>query len=475
MPTLSATDGTQVTVWVTVQVGAQDMVLSGTVTAGAGQSAIEVQPTFAEHAKRVREDVMVKVAGNIKAQVTAAGSIPLMNYECGSHSDVSAPGALMGWHTNYMHSAEHAAVMKEYVTHMSQWIKLIGWFADVGVDNANTTCWAVATSYKTAEWSVDTRYNALKSLNGYVPRAQPLQIEAVAPVANILTNPGAVFKVMDLPGDASHYIYAGNNDGAYSISGNAVYGDPAKINWTKPISTALVIHGVVSGAQIGRGIVSVPTGDSWYAGDSLFAWSTIEDTDTAAVNPAIGNVVAKVSTPKASAAGGLWDMDSAAYNGSGLTAALVPSKPIFIAAVLDKDNHTAIYVNALLAIGGGQGVSFQVNASVANDIRAIIAASNGSATVTFPTTTAGAHVYWFYSNGVGSVQCGVDQNNGTTSTALALSASGTMGTTVVIGSNASTPRSLMKHGSMMVLNRTGLTLAQAKGIVAKMQTLHGIA
>lgn len=475
LPTLSATDGTQVTVWVTVQVGSQDMVLYGTVTVGAGQASVEVQPSYAEHAKRVREDVMVKVAGNIKAQVTAAGSIPLMNYECGSHCDVTAPGALMGWHTNYMHSAEHAAVMKEYVTHMSQWIKLIGWFADVGVDNANTTCWAVATSYKTAEWSVDTRYNALKSLNGYVPRAAPLQIESVGAVSNIYNNPGAVFKVMDLPGDASHYIYAGNSEGAYSISGNAVYGDPTKINWAKPISTALVIHGVVSGAQIGRGIVSVPTGDSWYAGDSLFAWSTIDDTDTAAVNPAIGNVVAKVSTPAAVAVGGLWDMDSAAYNGAGLTAALVPSKPILIAAVLDKDNHVATYVNALLAVGGGQGVSFQVNASVANDIRAIIAASNGSATVTFPTTTAGAHVYWFYSDGVGSVQCGVDQNNGTTSTALALSASGTMGTTVVIGSNASTPRSLMKHGSMMVLNRTGLTLAQAKALVAKIQTLHSIA
>lgn len=475
MPTLSATDGTQATVWVTVKVGSQDMVLSGTVTVGAGESAIEVQPTYAEHAKRVREDVLVKVAGNIKAQVTAAGSIPLMNYECGSHADVSAPGALMGWHTNYMHSAEHAAVMKEYITHMSQWVKLIGWFADVGVDNAVTTCWAVATSYKTAEWSADTRYNALQSLTGYVPRAAPLQIESVGAVSNILTNPGAVFKVMDLPGDASHYIYAGNTADAYSISGNAIYGDPSRINWTNPISTDLVVHGVVSGAQIGRGVVSVPTGDSWYPADALFAWSTVDDTDTAAVNPAIGSVVAKVSTPAAVAAGGLWDMDGAAYNGAGLTVALVPSKPIFVAAVLDKDNHTATYVNALLAVGGGQGVSFQVNASVASDIRAIIVASNGSSSVTFPTASAGAHVYWFYSDGVGSVQCGVDQNNGTTSNALALSASGTMGTTVAIGASGYTPRSLMKHGSMMVLNRTGLTLAEAKAMVAKMQTLHSIA
>jgi len=475
MPTLTATDGTQATVWVTVKVGDQDMVLSGTVTVGAGQPAIEVQPSYAEHAKRVREDVMVKVAGNVKAQVAAAGSIPLMNYECGSHSDVSAPGALMAWHTSYLHSVEHAAVMKEYVTHMSQWIKLIAWFADVGVDNADTTCWAVATSYKTAEWSVDTRYNALKSLNGYVPRAAPLQIESVGPVANIYTNPGAVFKVMDLPGDASHYIYAGNNAGAYSISGNAIYGDPSKIAWNTPVSTALVIHGVVSGAQVGRAIVSVPTGDSWYAGDSLFAWSTIDDTDAAAINPSIGNTVAKVSTPAAAVSGGLWNMDGAAYNGAGLISALVPSKPIFIAAVLDKDNHVATYVNALMAVGGGQGVSFQVNASVANDIRAIIAASNGSASVTFPTTTAGAHVYWFYSDGVNNVRCGVDQNNGTASTALTLSASGTMGATVAVGSSANQPRSLMKHGSMIVLNRTGLTLAQAKALVAKMQTLHSIA
>jgi len=475
MPTLSATDGSQVNVWVTTKIDSEDIVLSGAVTVGSGQASVEVQPTFTDQAKRMREGILVNTVTSIKVQALAAGSIPLMCYECGSHNDVKAPASIMTWHTNYMHSTEHASVLREYLTCMSQWIKVANWFADVGIDNADTTCWAVATSYKNSDWSVDTRFNSLKLANGYISRVLPLQIETPPVISPILTNPGSVFKVADLPTDATHYIYSGNTNNAYSISSGAIYGDPAKIQWNTPTSANLVVHGLISGNKIGRGVISVPTGDSWYAGDSLFAWSTIDDTDTAAVNPLIGNTLAKVSTGAAVASGGLWDMDNAAYSGTGLTGNLIPSKPIFVAAVLDKDNHTATYINALLSIGGGQGVSFQVNANVTSDIRAILAASNGTASTVFPTTTAGAHVYWLYSDGVNTVQCGVDQTNGTTVTTLALSASGAMGNNVVIGSNATAPRSLMKHGSMTVLNRAGLTLAQAKALVAKIQALHGIA
>ena len=36
-------------------------------------------------------------------------------------------------------------------------------------------------------------------------------------------------------------------------------------------------------------------------------------------------------------------------------------------------------------------------------------------------------------------------------------------------------QSSMKHGSIQILNRTGMTLADAKAAVAKMQAHHGIA
>jgi hypothetical protein len=476
MPTISAMDGAQVAVWVTTKIGTKDIVLSGTVTVGAAQAALEVQPTFAEYSDCLREYVTLSVSSIIKAQVAAASPVPLMNYECGNHTDAKAPGALMSWHNAYMKSPEYADVIKQYLAHMSQWIKVAGWFADVGVAGADTTCWTVATSYRTSAWATDYRYNALKNLGGYVARALPLQIEGLGAVPEILANPGGNYKIMTLPTDAAHYIHGGNVNGAFYIQNNEIYLDTSKADWSKPTSTPLVVHAIASSGQIGRAIISVPTGDSWYPGHSLFAWSTISDTDTAAVTPEIGGVAAKISTTPAAYAGGLWDMDNAAYSGSALTKNLDPTKPMLIAAVLDKDN-TAVntsYINALLSVGGGQGVSFQINASP-SDMRAYVAASTGTKGVVFPSPSAGAHVYWLYTDGISTIQCGVDQVNGAASEAMNLAGAGLMGSSVVIGSNASAPRSLMKHGSMMVLNVDGLTLAQAKDRVAKMQALHGIA
>jgi len=224
----------------------------------------------------------------------------------------------------------------------------------------------------------------------------------------------------------------------------------------------------------GRNTIPIQTGDAWYPGDALFAWSSIADTDTLEINPSLGSTVPKVAGG-AVITGGLWDMDASAYSGNSMTQNLLPTKPILLAAVLDIDNHTAAYKNAIISAGGGTNVSIQVGPSVATGMRAIMAASNGSVTLTFPPSQAGAHVFWFYSDGINSCICGLDQTTVAPITTLDLTKANAMSKFIGIGTAVSTPASNMKHGSVLILNRDGLTLADAKALVAKMQQLHSIA
>lgn len=229
--------------------------------------------------------------------------------------------------------------------------------------------------------------------------------------------------------------------------------------------------GLGLGLSRGSGIAPAAT---WYEADAIFAWDSTIDLDNAQVDPVIGSALPLVTGTGATIASGLWDMDTNVYYlSTGMTANLDRTKPILVAHVLDEDNHTASFVNI-----------FQVGETFFT--RFILSGSNQPRYDWFGTASAGVRceeaamsagkkVYWTYFDpGASQVRAGINQTENTTGGPVAFAPTTGTGDDIRIGSDNATARSLMKHGSLQVVNRTGMTLGDALAIVQKMQTLHGI-
>lgn len=212
----------------------------------------------------------------------------------------------------------------------------------------------------------------------------------------------------------------------------------------------------------------------WYESDALFAWDSITDLDNTQVDPILGGSLALVTGPGATIAGGLWDMDSTVYfSSTAMTANIDRTKPILVAHVLDEDNHITNFVNvfvvggtfyARLTLSGSNQPRYDWFGTASAGVRCEEAAM-----------TPGKKVYWTYFDPAASqIRAGINQTENTTGGPVAFAPTTGTGADIRIGSSDATARSLMKHGSLQVVNRTGLTLVESLAIVQKMQTLHGI-
>jgi hypothetical protein len=222
------------------------------------------------------------------------------------------------------------------------------------------------------------------------------------------------------------------------------------------------------------GAGAAPSGD-WYEADAIFAWNSITDTDNAQIDPVIGSAVPLVTGAGATIGSGLWDMDGIVY--SNVTTALISdldrTKPVLIAHAIDEDNHVTNFVSVFkvgssfrcqLALSGSNQPRYDWFGTASAGVRCEEAAMS-----------AGLKIYWTYFNlSTSFVHAGINQTENTTGGPVAFAPTTGIGRDVVVGSDNATARSAMKHGSLQIVNRTGMTLTDAKAIVQKMQTLHGI-
>lgn len=217
---------------------------------------------------------------------------------------------------------------------------------------------------------------------------------------------------------------------------------------------------------IANGTVS----SQWYESDAIFAWSTITDTAPAAVNPTLGNAVAKTVGADAVVSGDLWDMGGVTryLNASGLASNPPANVPILFACVLDKDNHTAGF-QKIAQFGSARGLTFYTGAGIPSGFTARFNNAANFDVKFVGTMPAGKHVFWGFWDGT-TARAGYDQIENSAA-ALAMATFNGLNASVNIGDAVSN----MKHGSVQVIARTGLTLAAAKAIVAKMQLHHSIA
>ena len=139
---------------------------------------------------------------------------------------------------------------------------------------------------------------------------------------------------------------------------------------------------------------------------------------------------------------------------------------------MDKNTQGTSYVT-LVSIGTGAAyIKFAMDGTylTLNTWFGTTLATNIQTIATVPT---GAHVHWMYSDGGSSpTYCiGRDQTDITTLAPPAASGK-TLDATRTIGHGSGV---VTKMGSMQTVSRAGMTLADAKAIVAKMQAHHGIA
>lgn len=446
---------------------------SGQFTASASASTITFNDSDANMAARARHNTKFWMF-YANAQRAAAGSIPIINYESGS--DYFGPGGglsqlVRDWRSAYTQTEIAGDAFEMfYRTLAANDYKASLQFVDIA---GSSGIFNLAESLSDTS---DYRYVAFAGFNGAIARNNPVSVGDIL-ADDVATEPSYPAAVHIFADPALTYsIYHGDLDGNFTVSGHTLQmvGD-AGINWSVPTSHTLTIE-ASDGVTTDYFDVSFATGFSWYAADAQFVWDSMADTDPAAINPIIGGTLALTGTA-ATVSGDLWDLEAAGrYSSStALTATLSGDNPFLFATVLDKDNHTSF--GPVMRLGGTTFVDVFVQSSIPR-IRVYNNLTTTEVIVPFvsPAVT-GKHVYWLYYDAdptTPKIHVGVDQVENGSGTAFTF-AGRTISRNIVVGSEGGSNFSRMKHGTIEVLGRAGLTLSEALEYVDGLQTHHGIA
>ena len=462
------TNGTTYSVQIVV-VGADnyEWAISANAVVSATLSTVDILEPHAQTAKRGR--IGAELAASYITSHQALLPADIICYEGGSHDFQNAPLAVRTWNTAYWSSSIFGGVVTNYLeTLASVGCKLHCYFSEVTLGVGGV--FGLADTHRD---TTDGRYVAVAAFNGLVT-PDPLVITDII-AANILTAPAYPYTVHTFANATLTYsLLNGDNNGNFAVVGNELrLINGTGIDFGAPLTRTVTIE-ASNGSMSDFFNVTFATGDAWYAGDALFAWDSIADTDGAIINPVIGNTLPRINGTGATIASGLWDMEGTNRYGSNaaLASSLDLTKPLLFAAVLDRDNHTGSYVAInQLAAGGFVATMYVVGSP---EIILSLYANGSGADLNFGVVPTGKHVLWFYVDPVtDSCRVGYDQTENVAA-ALTKDVGGSSSTELHIGGSNASAGSNMKHGSVQVVNRTGLTFAQALALVQKMQTLHGI-
>jgi hypothetical protein len=218
--------------------------------------------------------------------------------------------------------------------------------------------------------------------------------------------------------------------------------------------------------------LSITANSAWYAGDDIYVWDSITDTDTAVLNAVLGADLPKTSGVGAIASGGYWGLNSSTYDA---TPALVSSvdlsaKSLVIAVAIDSGGVANNFVQGL-RVGvlpmisvwrqAGNFGWYIHNGTVDGSVLSSVA---------FDTVKRVAWLHW--NAATGKLHWGhnqVDDNPG-----------GSAGDAPPVTMPASLTQYLslgaqnFNYGSFRIVNKAGLTLADAKAIAQSVQTKMGL-
>lgn len=447
-------------------VGAKWMV-GGDVVVSDTTSTSYFNDSYSNQAKRNKLASATDGYGFMDATVAVASGVPIIAYEGGLHFHHSAPANHAAWLDGYQESSEFAgAIVHDLNCMAASGCAEFTYYADV-----IGTTFSISDSYAD---TTDARYSALNLLAGEVRKRSRVSV-ANAMAADILSEPSYPFSVFSMPDSLLTYeIIAGNNKSNYAVLGNEIrLVNGTGINWAAPTPVNLTLT-ATDGFTTDIFTVAFSTGDAWYESDSKFVFDAVSDTNNAAMDASIGGSLA-LTGAGATVSGGLFDLGNAGRYSSATASltTLSAGTPLLIAAVLDKDNQATNFINIMQVGDASSCIRFYYDGPAVFQAR-LFNTTTTLAKFCPSTIPSGKHVFWVFYDAASTnpaLHAGYDQV--TNESAFANRKSVTLSRSVFVG-GTSTFDSSMKHGSIQIVNRTGMTLEQAKAIVAKMQTLHGI-
>lgn len=449
-----------------------DFELVGTITPSA--SAVEpviITDTFANQKLRniIGSSGPSRSLGwaNVK---TAAEGVPLVNYECGLHFHESAPSEISNWKNNlYQESPEFGqAMIADARFNQVNGTRLHTYYADV----LGTTFSIATTIYDVT----DERYLAYKSLGGYINPIEDFVADDIVFDKLADEPPSYPATIGALPGTGIDYsIIGGNLGNRYALEGGTLkLVDATGLDFENPEVHQLYFKATKNGvSKFFKGTASI--GDAWFELDALWAWDAVKDTDPSdGMQLRIGpkSVTTKsAGTPVAS--GGLWTMDGSAAFGTDTGPFGPPSdidllnNDLFFAVTIKVPTGMPNY-KKLLLVANNPRVHFIYESG---NLRA--EGSAGGTTVAVPLPAETLKVVW------GVLRNGKDMTAGGNQTIVNTASSETTISSIsnyfILPNFTPADATGVGYGAFQIVSRPSITDAEAKAMVAKMQTLHGVA
>ena len=442
----------------------------GTVAASAGGSTVYAYSSYADQLQRNQMDTISAGVNEVAGHQAVSGGVPVVCYEGGLHYSQGKPPEMATRLAGYQESPEFAEAIRHNLACIASTdCKMHAYYGDV-----LGTVFSIANSFTDTS---DLRYGVFAGLKGKMPDLPRVNIASAVP-DGVLTEPTYPFTVYTFPDASLTYRIIHGDDGPGNfvmVDAELLMVNGTGVNWSAPSGRILTIE-ASDGNTTDTATVSFALGDAWYPADAQFVWDSIADANSTQIDPVIGNVITRTAGDSdAMISGGLWDFTGCVYTNSTaqVGSAANWTTPALLAAVLDQDTLGWNW-NSMLRAGDqnqfvftwwDQAFTARMYTNPPNVGLNIKFTANG-----FPLS--GKQVYWAYWDGVENFVAGVNQVDG--ESAVAIGTSGAAVSRRVQFGNDALGNTKTKIGSTVVLQRPGLTLAQAKAIVAKMQAHHGI-
>jgi hypothetical protein len=403
-----------------------------------------------------------------KAVIAASGNpaiIPVA-YEDGNHLDshYETPELKTWLYGTYLESADYVDAMSHHLNQMAaNGLMLDNWYEDV-----HGGSFSIANSHVD---TTDPRYVKFVALAGGVPRLTQVTASNITPTG-ITAAPTYPYTVASLPGSLSYQIVSGNLKGNYDISGTTlrmVNGNGVNFGVNNTVRLYIRATDNLTSA-IFQADFSTGPANEWESG-AIFYFDSIADSSATAMNPSVGSAMAKAGGPDATVSGGLWTAPGGSgtdYNANpAMTASLSFASNWMLEIVLNKGTLTGGFNIPVFRIGGSAYLQI---GTWGGDTSVSCQISNGTSDVFCDIAwDATTHAFWYaFDVGTGLITFGKDQTTIGTQAAPAGGWPASMAGYVQYQGRGA------KWGTTQVVQQAGLTVTQAKAVVAKLQTKHSI-
>ena len=462
-----------------------------TITVSAAGTTVFVFDDVAKKAQRDIADSFNTKAMWVANNVTAVAPVPVICYEGGLEDYSSAPtdfrtavGGLIGkssgdWISQvYQETTDFANAMVAHLHHAA----LYGAKEYSYYSSARTGCFSIASHFGDV---TDERYLAFESLGGYINPVTSIFSSKIIPATDIEEAPANFpATVITFPAGATYSIVGGNAKGRFAISGNTLqYVDGTGVDYENDPQLQNITVMATKGKQVEMARVTFQLGYSWYAPDAKTAWDAFSDTTPAnGLEPTAGVLVGANNTNLnliTNSVPGWWYFPRTAsvyYDNNAVGAAMridQSANDILLAATIDQTNPNLRY-SPIIRLHNSNVKLYIGPADVAE--AAVVATFPGE---TVASVQSGPCVYWVVLRKGVAVSSGCNQTVDASDAAFSSETYGTPNTNnrldLFIGTDTDNSAfNQFSIGAFQVVVRPSITDAEAKAMVAKMQTLHSI-